>query len=198
MSAVLLDQTLAYVRSKFSKAEVKEVRAYGGEFSAAEIPVTSYVCPAIFVSVLGWSPEASGNRLRGRRVRAVSMAAFIAFKHANRELRMSGAMNLADRLSLALSAWAPDPGDAPFQLAPVDLDPVAENLYGRAVDKAGQALWMVRWTQDITAMADPVQLFDLLRIEITDNVVPGNLPPAPAATGPVPIVTEEINFPPLT
>lgn len=186
MSQILLDQTIAFVRSKFTRQEVKEVRPYAGEFSAEEIKATSYNCPAIFLTVLGWSPDASGNRVRGKRVRAVSMAAFIAFKHVERDARMAGAMNLADRLSLALSSWVPDDGDMPLTIAPIDTDPVAENLYGRAVDKAGQALWMVRWTQDTKANLDPGQLFDLLKVEITENALPGQVP-EPALPGSNPL-----------
>lgn len=183
MSQILLDQAIDFLRSKFTKQEVKEVRTYAGEFSAEEIKTTSYSCPAIFLTVLGWSPEPSGNRVRGKRARAVSMAAFIAFKHVDRDTRMAGAMNLADRLTLALSSWVPDSGDAPVTIAPVDKDPLAENLYGRAVDKAGQALWMVRWTQDMSFNLDPGQLFDLLKVEITENVLPGQVPESASPGG---------------
>jgi hypothetical protein len=194
MTQILLDQATAFVRGKFTKQEVKDVRIYAGEFSAAEIQATSYNCPAILLTVLGWSPEPSGKRLSGKRVRAVSMAAFIAFKHVNRDARMAGAMNLAERLSLALSSWVPDDGDTPISIAPVDTDPVAENLYGRAVDKAGQALWMVRWTQDVRANLDPGQLFDLLAIDIVENDLPGQVPPPAPPGGVVPTVTDAINF----
>jgi hypothetical protein len=194
MSAVLLNKAKAFVRAKFTRAEVKDVKSYGGEFSAAEIQFKSFSCPAIFIATLGWSPEPSGNRLRGRRTRAVSMAAFIAFKHADREKRMEGAMNLAERLSLALSSWTPVQDDAPFTLGPVDADPSAENLYGRAVDSAGMALWVVRWVQDVKANADPGELFDLLRIDIEENYLPGIVPPAPAPGRVLPAVTDSIAF----
>lgn len=182
MTKILLDQAIAFVRSKFTAQEVNQVLRYAGEFSAEEFKATSYTCPAIFLTVLGWSPEPSGNRMRGKRVRAVSMAAFVATKHVNRDSRMESAMNLADRLSLALSSWVPDSDDQPVTIAPVDNDPVAENLYGRAVDKAGQALWMVRWTQDMKFNLDPGQLFDLLKVEVTENVLPGQVP-EPASPG---------------
>lgn len=193
MSKVLIDQVLALVREKFGR-EVKTVQPYGGEFSASEIPFKSYTCPAIFIACMGWSPQPSGKRMSGRKVRATSMAAFIAFKHVNRELRMEGAMNLADRLALILSDWTPEDGDMPYTISPIDTDPTCENLYGRAVDSAGQALWMVRWTQDVKANAPPPQLFDLLRIEIEEHYLPGQLPPVPLPGGVVPTVTDQINF----
>lgn len=196
MSAVLLEMTLAYLRSKFTKAEVAEVKPYAGEFSGAEIDRTGYVCPTIFVTVLGWTPGPGGKRLAGRNVRAVHMAAFIATKHAtSREKRMLSAMNLADRLSLALCQWTPEEGDAPFAVAPVDEDPTCENLYGRAVDKAGQALWLVKWVQDTKALVPPEQLFDLLSVAVTSDAHPGVVPGAlPPVAPPLP-VSHEINFP---
>lgn len=194
MSVLVLDQVLGFVRGAFDRKEVREVRAYGGEFSAAEVGAVGYTCPAIFVACLGWSPEASGRRLVGRRVRAVNMAAFIAFKHADRELRMRGAMVLAERLSLALSDWVPDAGYAPLQMTPVDEDPACENLYGRTMDAKGQALWMVRWTQDVKTQATPGQLADLLAIQIDEHYLPGQVPAAPPPAGVVPTLTDAINF----
>lgn len=194
MSVLVLDQVVSHVRASFSTKDVKQVRLYGGEFNAAEIPFASYVCPAIFIACLGWSPQASGKRLTGRRVRACHLAAFVAFKHTDRELRMRGAMALAERLSLLLSEWTPDAGDQPMQMAPVDEDPTSENLYGRVVDKAGQALWMLRWTQDVKAQATPQQLAELLYIDIDEHYLPGQVPPAPPPAGVVPTVTDAINF----
>lgn len=196
MSAILLQTTLDFVREKFTRAEVKEVKAYGGEFTAAEISKKSFTAPAIFIAPLGWSPQASGDRLRGKRVRAVSMAAFVVTKDvAGREDRMLIAMNLADRLSLALSGWEPNVGDAPYTITPLDTDPTAENLYGRAIDAAGLALWCVRWVQDVKANVPEAQLFDLLAIDIDENYHAGVVPPTPAVGGVVPTVTDSITFP---
>ena len=197
MSAILLDQALLYVRGAFTRKDVLDVKAYGGEFSAEEIDFTSYACPAIFISVLGWSPKASGTRLAGRRVRAVQMAAFVAFKHVDRAKRLGGAMNLAERLSLALTAWHPCAADVPMEIAPLEHDASCENLYGRAVDKKGQALWMVKWVQDVKARVPDPELFELLAVEITENVLPGVVPAAPAPGGGTPlVVTDQINFQP--
>lgn len=195
MSTFLLNQTVDFVRSKFTRQQVLQVEPYGGEFSASEIPFKSYSCPAIFVTVLGWNPKASGQRVVGRGVRSVSMAAFIAFKHVDRKKRLAGAMALAEQLSIALSSWNPAPVDAPIQVMPVDADPVAENLYGRAVDKVGQALWMVRWTQDVKQNVSPGQLFDLLAIHIDENYHPGQVPGTPTPESPPLTVTDEITFP---
>ncbi|KLN54727.1 hypothetical protein [Variovorax paradoxus] len=195
MSTFLLDQTVDFVRSKFTRQQVLQVEPYGGEFSASEIPFKSYSCPAIFVTVLGWSPKASGQRVAGRGVRSVSMAAFVVFKHVDRKKRLAGAMALAEQLSIALSSWNPATVDAPIQVMPVDADPVAENLYGRAVDKVGQALWMVRWTQDLKVNVPPGQLFDLLAVHIDENYHPGQVPGTTNPVNPPLTVTDAITFP---
>ena len=195
MSGLLLDKTIAFVRESFDRKIVQQVLPYGGEFSAAEIPFKSYSCPAIFVSVLGWVPNASGQRVRGRGVRSVSMAAFVAFKHVDRVKRMNGAMLLADQLCAGLSKWAPPMADEPVSLMPLDTDPSAENLYGRAVDAQGQALWVVRWTQDLKVNANAGDLFDLLAIHIDEHYHPGTVA-APGGPTPPPIpVTDAIHFP---
>jgi len=195
MSAVLLDATVAYLRGMFTKQEVLDVRAYGGEFSSAEIDFTSYACPAIFVTVLGWSPTPSTSRLVGRNVRSVQMAAFVAFKAVDRAKRLGGAMNLADRVSLALTAWNPATLDTPLQITPLEHDATCENLYGRAVDQKGQALWMLKWEQDVKANVPAAQLFDLLRVEITETMRPGVVPAAPAPAGTPLVVTSAILSP---
>ncbi|MNX34291.1 hypothetical protein D3C86_645340 [compost metagenome] len=195
MSGLLLDKTLAFVRGAFDKKTVQQVLAYGGEFSSVEIPFKSYSCPAIFVSVGGWSPKPSGKRAAGRGVRSVSMAAFIAYKHVDRVKRMNGAMLIADMLCAQLSKWNPVPADEPVSLMPIDEDPVAENLYGRAVDAAGQALWVVRWTQDLKVNVQPGQLFDLLSIHIDEHYLPGQVPQPTTPESPPLTVTDTIHFP---
>jgi len=194
MSALLLDKTIAYVRGCFDKRAVTQVLPYGGEFSSAEIPFKSYSCPAIFVSVLGWTPKPAGQRLAGRGVRSVNMAAFIAFKATDRVQRMNGAALLADQLCASLSKWTPTKADEPVSLMPLDTDPTAENLYGRAVDAVGQALWVVRWVQDLKVNVQPGQLFDLLAIHIDEHYQPGTVP-APADPDRPPLtVTDAIHF----
>ena len=89
-SEILLDQALAFVRRSFTPAEAKTVELYGGQFSAEEIPQTSYTCPAIFVTVLGWQEPPSGSRITGRHARQYRLCAFVVFKHADRVKRMSG------------------------------------------------------------------------------------------------------------
>lgn len=195
MSGLLLDKTIAFVRAAFDKKTVQQVLPYGGEFSSAEIPFKSYTCPAIFISVLGWAPKPSGKRLAGRGVRSVSMAAFVAYKHVNRIQRMNGAMLLSDLLCTRLSAWNPVAGDEPVTLMPIDEDPIAENLYGRAVDAQGQALWVVRWTQDLKVNVQPGQLFDLLSIHIDEHYHPGQVPQPTTPESPPLTVTDAIHFP---
>ncbi|WP_431511657.1 hypothetical protein [Variovorax sp. DAIF25] len=195
MSGLLLDKVTAYVRESFDKKLVNQVLPYGGEFSSAEIPFKSYTCPAIFIACLGWTPKPSGKRVAGRGVRSVSMAAFVAYKHANRVQRMNGAMLLADMLCSALSKWRIDPADEPVSLMPLDEDPTAENLYSRAVDAQTQALWVVRWTQDLKVNAQPGQLFDLLAIHIDEHYQPGAVPAPVNPDRPPLAVTDAIHFP---
>jgi hypothetical protein len=193
VSAILLDQVLAYVRGQFTPAEVAEVIAYGGEFSTGEIDKVSYRCPSIFIAVLGWQPEPNGKRLAGKYVRSVKMAAFVAYKAAKRDQRMLGAMNLADRLSMALRRWRPDDADSPISIAPLEEDAVCENLYGRAIDAKGQALWLVRWEQCIKPLVPVEQLVDLVAIDIKDLTRRGVTDGEPPS-GTV-IVTEDVQFP---
>lgn len=194
MSAILLSQALAYVRAQFTPAEVAEVTSYGGEFSAVEIEKVSYRCPAIFIAVLGWTPEPSGKRLTGKYVRAVKMAAFVVFKAVDRDKRMLGAMNLADRLSMLLRRWQPDDTDSPIAIAPLEEDATCENLYGRALDTKGQALWIVRWEQCIKPLVPVEQLIDLLGIDILDLTQRG-APDDELSSGVI-SVTEDVQFPP--
>jgi hypothetical protein len=192
-----MQAAISYLRAQFTAQEVKLVTAYAGEFSAAESMQLSYDCPAIFVTVLGWEPEIESRRLAGRNVRRVHMAAFVAFKHAKRDLRMAGAMTLADRAALLLMQWNPPNGDVPVQMAPLEEEPAAENLYGRAIDVKGQALWQLRWEQCVKPLVPLPQLYDLLSIEIIDNTLQGSAPAPSPAGGTVPTVTEEVNFEPL-
>lgn len=194
MSAALLDAAQAHIRSLFTRQQVLDVQPYGGEFSAAEIDKLSFSCPAVLLGVLGWQPGEATGRLRGRHARKVRMAAFIVTKHVRRTDRMLEAMSLADRLCIGLRNWQPASTTA-FDLAALDEPPSAENLYGRAVDQAGLALWLVDWTQSIApkpGLTDS-ELFDLLRVDITDTTQQGMVPAAPAGpTGLV--VTEDVQF----
>lgn len=192
MSAALQQQVLELVRTAFTRAEVAEVLPYGGEFNAGEVGQLSYSCPAVLVAVLGWRPMEDSKRLTGRNVRGVRLAAFVATKHAKREERMASAMLLAERLSLLLRGWTPTSTDA-MALAPLEDDCTVENLYNRAIDAKGQALWLVDWQQAVKPLLPPAQLFDLLAVEIVDTVQQGNVP-APATPPGSLLVSEEVNF----
>lgn len=197
MSTALLDATVAYLRGRFTREEVLDVRPYAGEFNVQEIDYTSFSCPAIFVALLGWRPTTDSKRLTGRNVRAASMAAFVVTKDLKtREARMAQAALLAERLTLALRLWQPPVVDAPFELAPLEEEPTAENLYTRLVDTKGLALWQVQWEQCIKPRVTPERLFDLLAVEITDLVRGGQVPQAAVPENNNPLsVTEEIIFP---
>lgn len=198
MSAILLNQVLDHVRAQFSRAEVASVLPYGGEFNAAEVGQLSYSCPAILVTVLGWQPAKGTARLTGRHARLVRLAAFVACKAGTRQQRMSAAMTLAERLALVLKLWMPQQAELPMQLAPIEDEAQCENLFSRAIDDAGQALWLVSWHQCVRPTVPLAELVDLLAIDIDDTTRQGSAP-APAA-GPAPpplVVTESVAFAPL-
>lgn len=202
MSAVLLQAVQDYLRAQFTRQEVQTLEPYGGQFGAEDLRKVGFTCPAVFLTVLGWKPvgPGQGHRLVGRNVRDVRMAAFVACKHAKREARLIAAMNLADRVSQALTSWRPATGDQPYTLAPLDVDASCENLFGKKVDDAGLALWLVDWNQAVTpnpgvSWAD---LADLTRIEITDMTQEGDVPAEPDGGGAAPTVTEEVDFSPRT
>lgn len=197
MSAALLTESLAYIRAQFTRAELATAEAYGGEFSGDEIDKLSYNCPAVLVTVLGWSPETNGTRLSGKHVRNVRLAAFVATKHAKRELRMAQAMQIADKLAVALRLWQPST-TLPLTIAPLEKDAECENLYGRAIDKVGQALWLVRWEQCVQPAVPLPRLYELLHIDVYDTTrqgtqgVPAAAPLSPNS-GPL-VVTEDVTF----
>jgi hypothetical protein len=127
----------------------------------------------------------------------VRLAAFMAYKHANRELRLQGAALLAEQVCVLLRTWRPDDTGLPVQIGPLEAEPMAENMYSRAIDKHGQALWLVSWEQCVKPIAPLPELFDLLSIDIEDLTRQGDTPePAPPAPGTL-VVTEEIEFAPL-
>lgn len=199
---LLLDPVVAMVRAGFTKQEVLTVQAYGGAFNASEIDQVSYACPAIFVTVLGWQGAQPGAPLAGPNVRDVRLAAFVATKHAKRELRLEAAMLIADKLALLLRNWRPElslPADYALEIAPLDAEPSADNLYSRATDEKGQAVWMVDWQQCVQAVATPGLLVDWLTAEIrnlaraSEAAAPAPQPLPPALVG-KPVVTDEIIF----
>lgn len=199
MSAtILLDQAVARVRAQFTKAEVATVQPYAGEFSAAEMPHKSYNCPAIFLTVLGWQPADGSNRLSGKHAKNVRVAAFVVYKHADRNKRMAGAMRLAERLEIVMRQWEPmrEAANAslPVTIAGLEADATCENLYSRALDTAGQALFLVDWHQCVKPNVPLEQLWDLLAVEIIDSTRGGVVPADAAATGIVPVVTEDVKF----
>lgn len=202
MSAILLNETVAMLRGAFTRAEVAEVRPYAGEFSSAEMDTTAYVCPAILVTVLGWKPEPQSRRLGGRDVRSVRMAAFVAARHAKREARLAIAMTLAERLAIVLRQWSPSASGQPMLLGPLEAEPTVENLYGRAIDAKGQALWLLSWDQCVKPLVPLDQLYELLAIEIDDTTRQGAIAaPVPGPAPSVLSVSEDVQFaslPPVT
>lgn len=193
MSAILLDQVLAHVRSLFTPAEVATVQEYGGEFDAAEVDQLSFSAPAVFIAVLGWRGMPTSTRLTGKHVRQYRLGAFVTTKHARRELRMRSAMTIAERLVIGLRTWAPHVS-SPIEIAGLEDEPTAENLFSRAIDKRGMALWLVDWRQCIRPTVPLEQLYDLVAVDIVDTTQQG----ATTATNPTPTtpltVSEEVRF----
>ena len=182
-SVVLLKRSIDYLRGRFDKREVFAVQPYGGQFNADEVPAKSYVCPAVFVAVRGWEGRPDSHRLTGRNVRAVEMSAFIATAEKTREARMASAMLLAERVALALQMWQPDDeSNTVCDIAPLEDEPTCENLYNRAIDRAGQALWVVHWWQAVR-LRSRQELWDLLRVDAISHarvqVPQANTSPAP-------------------
>jgi phage gp37-like protein len=212
MSKLLLDRAIELVRSQFSRAELATVQAYGGEFSAQEIDKLSFNAPAVLITVLGWSQYQADtkSRMATRRARDCKLAAFVVTKHAKRELRMQQAMLIAEKLALVLRSWNPAtsalPADA-MEMAALSEEPTCENLYGRAVDAQGLALWLVSWQQAVSPVLgdgdgfDGQQLANWLTLELESTAREVPLPaPAPAPLPPAlvnkPVVTQAVGFGP--
>ncbi len=211
-ASVLLDQAVAFVRAGFTKQQVLTVRKYAGEFNGAEMKRVSYACPAILLTVLGWQKPSNDSRLTGRHARTVRLAAFVVCKNAkDRESRMAEAMTLAESLTVLLRQWSPmtqEPSASALTalcitVAGLSDEPSCENLYNRAVDEQGQALWLVDWYQDIKGAiplgpARPAVPYDQLpnltavEIEDTTHVAQGPVT-VPPADAPI-TVTEKVSF----
>lgn len=201
--SILLDQVMAYTTTHREALGLFEVREYGGQFSAAEIDFASYNCPAVMYTVLGSRPAGSdAKRLTGKHVRLHRMAGFVVTKGATRDKRMREGLEIAERLAYLLHSWkAPDPKDVQAEIGAPEEEPTIENLYGRAVDKEGQALWLLTWQQAVRPLRAPPELSRVLRIDITDHTRQGVVPAGPPAAGPDnPAglrVTQDVRFEPL-
>ncbi len=213
MSAVaLLDQAVAFVRAGFTKQQAATVQKYAGEFSASEMKQLSYTCPAILITVLGWKKPEAGARLTGRHARHVRLAAFVVTKNAkDRQARMAEAMQLSEALSVLLRQWAPmvqEPSASALSAlgvtaAGLEDEASCENLYNRAVDEQGQALWLVDWYQCVKGVAPigpgrPAVPYELLpamtTVVIEDSARVNQIPTPVAAPNATITVTEKIDF----
>lgn len=191
MSAILVNAVSTLIRSKFTRQQLLTVDLYGGEFNAREVDYKGFACPAVLLGLLGWQPSPE----HGRHARRVRLAAFVVTKHAQRVQRMLDASTLAEALCLVLRQWTPSVAPEDGVIYRLDEAPAAENLYSRAIDDKGLALWIVSWEQTFVPGpgANTDQLFDLLQVDITDTTQQGQAPaPAPGPTGLV--VTEDVKF----
>lgn len=170
MSILLQDQAVDYIRAAFTQKEAFDVKAYSGEFAAEEIMRSQFKCPAVLVGVLGWGKPGAGDYLRTVKARVVHMVAFVVADQVDRQARMRTAGGICDKLDLLLQAWRPEDDEQPAEIASPQDDIVVENLYGRAADKAGMALWMVRWRQCLQPKAGDGGLFDWVGIDIESTV----------------------------
>lgn len=199
MSAVLLDSVQTYLRARFTRQQVAEVKEYGGQFSAEEVDHTSFSAPALLPALMGWTAPRGSERMLGRGVRVCHLSAFVVTKGGkDRADRMKAASMLADRLTLALEAWVPTSTDPAFEIAAPELDIRAENLYGRKLDAKGLALWLVSWRQCVKfpPLGSPAwnELDDLLAVEITSHAT-HIVSSDDAPVGDLP-VTHELDFQP--
>lgn len=213
MSAVaLLDQAVVFIRASFTRQQVATVRPYAGEFSAAEAGKVSYTCPAILVTLLGWKKPGDESRLTGRHAKNHRLVAFVVTKNAkSREARMAEAMALSESLSVVLRQWMPmqqQPYKGALEALGVtvvglDDEPTCENLYNAAIDKEGQALWMVDWYQcakgkiplgPTRPAVDYENLPALEHVELTHDTHVDQTPPAAPSSDAAPTVTDQINF----
>lgn len=121
---------------------VKMVEVYGGEFTAAEINKHSLSAPAILIACLGWSPLDKVKKRIATPARDVKFAFFILTKSTNRKERMLEALAISERLSGFLIEWVNTNQVSNGCVGKFD-NPHAENLYGRAADSGGTALWLV-------------------------------------------------------
>lgn len=198
MSATILKaQAIAYVRGLFTTQEVAQVNSYGGEFTEAELSAKSFVCPAIFITSVGWHGEAGGTRLAGRKCKRVYMIAFVLAKSSDRETRAAQALAIAEKLADGLREWMPDSNALGAVISALEEEPSCENLYTRSLDQKGIARWMVKWDQTVkavpgTTVQPGAQQVPLTAIQIDDVVhTGGDAPVAPIV--PVP-VSEGITF----
>lgn len=197
MSAtILLDAIITRVRSLFTPQQVAEVREYAGEFNAAEIAQLSFNSPAILISVLGWTNGKESKALGGaRNTRLNQCVAFVITKDVRRDERMRKAAAITDALGYGLYTWSPDDHELCVIGGPED-EPDAENLFGRAVDEKGMALWVLSWEQATRPLVTPAAMFDLVAVEITSTATL-SVDPEPGITLPLD-VSEEIHFKTIT
>jgi hypothetical protein len=160
-SEQLLKEVKAHIKAE-ALGLFKQIEDYGGEFSEDEINAKSFNAPAAFVACLGWRKAKSGNVLAGKKIWRTRIAIFVVTKNTKREVRMTEAMQRAEVLSTIFEGWRP------VEVCTSNPDGIdAENLYSRAVDKAGLALWMVGWWQEIEMKkGQRPEMPDLEKVEI--------------------------------
>ena len=150
--------------------------------------------------------------MTGRHARSVRLAAFVVCKNAkDREARMAEAMALAEQLAVLLRQWSPmvqEPSASAFAALGVtavglSAEPSCENLYNRAVDEQGQALWLVDWYQCVKGAVPlgPVrpavpyaQLPTMTTVVIEDSAHVNQVPVAAVVPDAAITVTEKIDF----
>jgi len=166
-----MDQARRYLRAAFKPEEVVDVTFYGGQFSAQEVGQLGFKTPALLVAGLGWSAPRSTDRLAGKRARAVHMAVFVVTGTGTREERMLEAQLLAERVDALLVDWSPvNAPDQAAEVAAPEPGVRCENVYNRAVDAKGLALWLVTWRQCVKANQASPQTYELLGIDIVSHV----------------------------
>jgi phage gp37-like protein len=198
MSAeTLQDQAIAYIRSQFTKQEVVNVTPYGGEFTEAEISAKSFICPTIFVAVLGFHGANDGHRQAGRETDRVYMAAFVLSKAVDREQRARDCLKLTTRLAKAMRDWIPDSTGIDTCISRLEDRPTCENMYSRQLDAQNMARWLCKWDQLVSPNLNyvPPVLTPLTGVDIVDHVR-AHVDVTEDSTAPLD-VTEDIQFVPI-
>lgn len=157
----LIEQIQAVIKARLGRDGanlVKTVDIYGGEFNATEIGSHSMAAPAVLITCLGWSDADGKGRIAGK-ARSVKFAFFIVTKNTNRTERMQQAIGISERLCGLLIDWRAC-GDTKIGCVGEFKDISAENLYGRASDKNGLGLWLVRASIDVSYCALTKPLVD--------------------------------------
>lgn len=174
------------------KRQFKTIDFYGGEFDEEEVKRKSYSCPALFITVMGWADDESNKRMirQGGRAapRGVRIGMFIVTKsEKGRVARMLQSVNLTAAVEDYMKAYNPDcAGYCAVEARRF----VAENLYNEKIDKLGQAVFVLSFTQTLsTCKTLSKDLPDLLGVDVVTHTHT-HIEPTPTTGDDLPVTIE--------